>query len=277
MDVCTPAVKQTRKAEDPSATSAADLMRAESRKLKLVGNAQMGSAIARAVRHGLEKHFLVEQDQLEAAVNAIGRELFQQLKANSKSVRGLPKKAFLREVEADKQRIEEESARARQELEELLNQLEHRNQEAGLKEAELVRKSQEQSFDKDRALADEITRLFAECNGPEDFERIRERITLLSLDSVQGEREQAIEAQMADYKAQAEKFQRRIGKLTNSLELTEEELRRVAAAKHIDLGVQSIYRTVQGLGGDEENLEVKKELMSSIFQANLELQKGPRP
>ena len=80
--------------------------------------------------------------------------------------------------------------------------------------------------------------------------------------------------ELADQQVQIAQFERRISKLTSSLEMTEDELKRVAAAKNIDLGVSSRYRTVQGVSSSDENYETKKELMSSIFQANLELQKG---
>ena len=66
----------------------------------------------------------------------------------------------------------------------------------------------------------------------------------------------------------------RIAKLTQSLQMTEEEMRRVAAAKNIDLGVASIYRSVQGLDGGDAQFERKKELMSDIFAANLELKEA---
>ena len=60
-------------------------------------------------------------------------------------------------------------------------------------------------------------------------------------------------------------------KLTDLLDVTETELKRVAAMKDIDTGIASIYRTVQGIGVDEEGAEVKQELMKSIFEANLAL------
>jgi hypothetical protein len=257
-----------------SSQQASEQIKRESKKLNLVGNAQLGSAIAEAVRQGLEKHFLFEEEQLKAAVDTIGRVLFQQLKAQSKAVRGLPKKAFLREVEEDKRKIVEQGERARKELDGLLQQLQDRNGEVTRMQADLVRESQENAEVEDRAIAGHIAQLFEGCKTPEDYERIREQITLLTLDSLQGERDKSIEAQLAEQKREVEQYKRRISKLTNSLELTEEELKRIAAAKSIDLGVQSIYRTVQGLGSDDDDYETKKELMSCIFQANLDLQKN---
>lgn len=66
-------------------------------------------------------------------------------------------------------------------------------------------------------------------------------------------------------------LERRVAKLTHLLEITEANLRRIAAAKNIDLGIASIYRGVQGLPLEEEALAFKRNLMKEIFQANLEL------
>ncbi|MCB9913846.1 MAG: hypothetical protein H6828_01705 [Planctomycetes bacterium] len=253
---------------------AEERLKAEAKRLNLVGNAQLGAAIAEAVRRGLEEHFVFEEAQLRAVVTTIGRTLLTRLREQSRAVRGLPKQAFLREVEEDKRKIEAQRERARKELDALLSQLESRHSELGRMEENLVREAQEHAKVEDRAIAEHISMLFAGCQTPEDYEKIREQITKLTLGSLADERERSIEAQLAEYKRDVENYQRRISKLTNSLELTEEELKRVAAAKNIEIGVQSIYRTVQGLAGDDTNFETKKELMSSIFQANLELQKG---
>jgi hypothetical protein len=46
------------------------------------------------------------------------------------------------------------------------------------------------------------------------------------------------------------------------------------AMKSIDPGVASLYRTVQGLSYEDQMFEMKKAMMSSIFEANVALQKG---
>jgi diguanylate cyclase (GGDEF)-like protein len=72
-------------------------------------------------------------------------------------------------------------------------------------------------------------------------------------------------------------LERRIAKLTHVLGITEDELRRVAAMKNIDLGVASIYRNVQGLSDETSQKEKKREMMREIFQANFELKKRLAP
>lgn len=244
------------------------------RKLNLVGSSQITRAVAEAVRRGLSQQFVITETQLEGAVKAVGTELLKRLKANSKSVRGLPKDAFLKEVRADKKRIEAEREAARRQLDVMLEKLKSSHDEVDRREEELVRESREVGQVQDEALTVKIQEIFESLQAGEDIETIRQKITELALGSLQGERDKSIEAQLSDHRNEVENFERRIAKLTHSLELTEDELKRIAAAKNIELGVGSIYRTVQGLNSSDDNYETKKELMSSIFAANLELQKG---
>lgn len=74
-----------------------------------------------------------------------------------------------------------------------------------------------------------------------------------------------------------DQLERRIAKLTHILGITEDELRRVAAMKGIDLGIASIYSTVQGLNADAEQYERKREMMKTIFEANFELKQKLKP
>lgn len=74
------------------------------------------------------------------------------------------------------------------------------------------------------------------------------------------------------YKREIELLRRRVSKLTESLGLTEAELSRLRSMKSVDDGLSSIYREVQGLSMEDARTELKKELMSSIFEANLDLQ-----
>lgn len=85
------------------------------------------------------------------------------------------------------------------------------------------------------------------------------------------------EDEAATYKKQVELLQRRLAKLTESLGLTEQELARVRRMKAVDSGIESVYRDVQGIGADGEQSEMKRELMSQIFAANLDLKQRTKP
>jgi diguanylate cyclase (GGDEF)-like protein len=86
------------------------------------------------------------------------------------------------------------------------------------------------------------------------------------------EKMEAAHHQMREEHAhQVKMLQRRLSKVTDSLTETEGIIRRGLSQKELDSGVASIYRTVQGLSDVENDQELKKEMMSKIFEANLEL------
>lgn len=92
-----------------------------------------------------------------------------------------------------------------------------------------------------------------------------------SLADEAGEEGPEVEELIAKHNREVDILKRRIEKLTELLGMTEEELKRVLKMKAIDPGLASIYRSVQGLSADDDQVEVKKALMGAIFQANLEL------
>jgi diguanylate cyclase (GGDEF)-like protein len=100
-----------------------------------------------------------------------------------------------------------------------------------------------------------------------------------ALRSFQDQKSQVQAGSDADKDRQVELLERRIAKLTDLLGITEEELKRVAAMKGIDLGMASIYRTVQGLSLDANQYERKREMMRTIFETNFHLRQqiGPLP
>jgi hypothetical protein len=101
-------------------------------------------------------------------------------------------------------------------------------------------------------------------------ERVREELPPLS----PAERDELLLAQQREHKQEVENLERRISKLTAMLEKTEGDLRLMASVKAGDEGVASIYKTVQGLSEEETALELKKDLMQKIFEANMELKQA---
>jgi Mrp family chromosome partitioning ATPase len=73
------------------------------------------------------------------------------------------------------------------------------------------------------------------------------------------------------HRREVDLLERRIVKLTQLLAQTEADLRRIAAMKNVDLGIASVYRSVQGLSSEDDAKTFQKSLMKQIFQANLEL------
>ncbi len=93
-----------------------------------------------------------------------------------------------------------------------------------------------------------------------------------ALREVRGEKER-VEQREGEYKREIDMLERRLAKLSRSLGVTEDALRKAFAAKSLDPGIASIYREVQGLDLEDPQTEVKRGLMTSIFLANLELQR----
>jgi diguanylate cyclase (GGDEF)-like protein len=130
----------------------------------------------------------------------------------------------------------------------------------------------------DSLLGAKIRELFGLGQGEDDMlARIQREVVASALREMKGELERALGQSQSEHQRQIETLERRIQKLTQSLGMTEAELRRALAQKNVDPGVASLYRTVQGLSSADVQQELKKELMSKIFQANLELRKQITP
>jgi GGDEF domain-containing protein len=101
--------------------------------------------------------------------------------------------------------------------------------------------------------------------------RVEKEVIALLKAELAAWRETSTAGRMIESQKQIEQLERRVAKLTESLGLTEAELKRVAAMKNIDLGMASIYRNVQGLSADEANAEQKREMLKNVFESNMAL------
>ena len=126
-----------------------------------------------------------------------------------------------------------------------------------------------------RRLIEKIVNTFAD-SSEQSPAMVRVEKAVISVVSREVERWQADSTtrHVSDSQGQVVMLERRIQKLTEHLDRTESELRRVAAMKAVDHGISSVYDSVQGLAFDESDYEVKKEMLRGIFEANFELQKG---
>ena len=93
-------------------------------------------------------------------------------------------------------------------------------------------------------------------------------------DLTPAERDELLQAKDREHRQEVENLERRIAKLTSMLEKTEGDLRLMAGMKLGDAGVASIYKSVQGLSEEETALELKRDLMQKIFEANMELKQA---
>lgn len=109
--------------------------------------------------------------------------------------------------------------------------------------------------------------------SPESLGAIDRSTLLAMIARLSDEKSDATIAQVEEERRKVDLLERRIAKLTQQLGITEDELKRVAGMKGIDLGVASIYRSVQGISDEASNKEKKREMMKVIFEANFELKK----
>ena len=160
------------------------------------------------------------------------------------------------------------------ELTSLRSTLEEKQRDFTASQEELVRKTTEEGKAQDHAFVRRIQQLFAQIgSGNPEMARIQEEVVSMVLLSVNQERQKLLDSKASEHQAQVDNFERGIAKLNESLESTESELKRIAAMKGIDPGLSSIYRTVQGLSSDEDQLEAKRGMLLNIFNANMELKK----
>lgn len=175
------------------------------------------------------------------------------------------------EIEEQKDRVEEEVDRLRLELSKRQQELQLRLESDVLAVAS---RYEGENAEIQKKVGDVMRSLAG--SGQLPLADAELRVVELVMDIVNAERKTAEEARAAARDREVDLLQRRITKLNDSLSQTEHQLREVAAMKHIDDGISSIYREVQGVAVGDHHAGKKKELMAEIFKANMKLQKRDR-
>ena len=104
--------------------------------------------------------------------------------------------------------------------------------------------------------------------------RLQKTTIALLKDELAGFRRSSSASQMIAAQKTIEQLERRVTKLTDSLTRTESELNRIAAMKDVEMGVASLYRTIQGLSTGDDQYAAKKEMLKNIFEANVALREA---
>ncbi len=173
------------------------------------------------------------------------------------------------EVEKARERAEEEIDIMRRELSQTTRTLAQR-----LEVGELEGANRYEGEDAD--IAARVAEAVALTVGGDNQGELKERMTALVMHIVSGERREADAARKALQDREVENLQRRVKKLTQTLEATEARLSQASVEPAIEKGISSIYREVQGLDATDTQAQKKKELMAGIFEANLKLMKRSR-
>jgi hypothetical protein len=241
------------------ATTPADLERRGVKRLRAVGMREVSLLIERAVNRTLvERTLAVPHSVVEDLVQAAQAEFLEQLK-------GLTDLTDSRElVERHKREWRKSLAELRLRVAERRGFLEQRRAAGPDPHAE-------------REFAALAERQIGVDLAPERRAELVARLTALHVRGL----EQAADDLRRLHDAELVQLERRLEKLVASLEGVEQALERAALTRAADLGIESIYKSVQGLPAAERARELKSALMSSIFEANLELRRqcapGPAP
>jgi hypothetical protein len=124
----------------------------------------------------------------------------------------------------------------------------------------------------DQELELRLQRLFQAWGGdPQRPSPLESEVIRLAVGELRQERRRGRQALLDDHRREIDKLERRVRKLSTMLEDTEQELQHALTTDPGDAGIASIYDAVQGLDGRDREFAKKSELMSAIFQANLEL------
>ena len=161
--------------------------------------------------------------------------------------------------------VESELDRLREELEAQIAEVDKRGEQFSKEQDELAEK-------RSKEFTARIQQLFAGEQATESVVRLEKEMIALALRQIEEWRESTLAQELSESKRLVDNLERRVRKLSDLLSVTESELKRVASMKNVDTGIASIYRSVQGIGDDDSNADVKRELMKSIFEANLALQ-----
>jgi hypothetical protein len=68
-----------------------------------------------------------------------------------------------------------------------------------------------------------------------------------------------------------DRLERRVAKLISTLKDTEHALQHALANQNLEVGIESLYRVVQGLSSNDPLADQKRAMMKEIFQANVDL------
>lgn len=232
--------------------------------VNVLGIDRIIALIEAAVHRSLKSHLAgIERDAVAESTKA---EFLRLLRSNEDLQRQKS------EVEKARERAEEEIDLMRRELSEKRQALKLRLAEDAV---DLATRYDGENAVIAAKISDVVRSLASDslANGDARSDSVEERLMELVMDVVSSERERAEQAQKALQDREVSNLQRRIKKLSDTLETTERRLQHVSALKDVDDGISSIYREVQGIDDSDSNATKKKELMADIFKANLKLQK----
>jgi uncharacterized coiled-coil protein SlyX len=189
--------------------------------------------------------------------DALGR-FAHLMQARTRRVRAMTKAEHLSELEQTHGELWRARATQREELDTLGEQLRQVRREV----SELT---PEEELELGEALRADLVKLLASSTPQAGVAEVvaRERVR----------RSEAVKAALLRERERIDLLERRLAKQRGAIEKMERSLVELARRAELDPGVPSIYREVQGLSGEEADRQAKLELLRSIFEQNVLLQK----
>lgn len=94
----------------------------------------------------------------------------------------------------------------------------------------------------------------------------------MAFEAMRSDLDRSLRRKDEDHQREVEVLRRRIDKLNRELDNNESVIARLVQQKRIDPGLASIHRVVQGLCGEDALYEQKKEMLSAVYEANVDIQ-----
>ncbi len=187
-------------------------------------------------------------------------------------LRLLRNKESLKKVQAE---TEEEKESLKNEVGKLQSELQTLQREIEEKRQRFVREERVRTAAEDEELVKAVHELLDKVDRGSGIQaEIKEELLGLFLGRLDEERKRVRAQKEVELRKEVDLLNRRLQKVTQTLDHTEGRLQKALTGGGEDLGVSSIYKEVQGLSDHDPEFKKKKSLMTSIFEANLELQKG---
>lgn len=248
------------------------LLGKEAHRLHFVDRRNIRDALAVAIGHALQVQFAgLNQPVVDAVTRSATDSFFRVLRYRSREARSFSRAEFAEAMARIREALVQEREQARHQLHRLERELDEHRAALAEEERALLEGETAEGADRDRELEERLRALFAEHSG--DPVRLEQEVVETALAALREERQKVLALRLAEHNRHVERLERRIQKLVRNLEITEEQLRRLARMKDVDPGLASIFRTVQGLSPEDVNYETKQALMTAIFKANLELRR----
>ena len=184
-------------------------------------------------------------------------------------LRLLRNKESLKKVQEE---TEEEKESLKSQVASLQNELQTLQREIEEKRQRFVREERVRTAAEDQELVLAVQELLGQAKLGAKGLDIQEELLSLFLGRLDEERKRVRAQKELELRKEVDLLNRRLQKVTKTLDHTEGRLQEALTGVTEDLGVSSIYKEVQGLSSQDPEFKKKKTLMTSIFEANLELQ-----